>query len=60
MAIYTIHKQKSLEVNTAIELLAAAKKNSIGHVAMATESFLNNANGPSDHHTKFEVFLIYC
>ena len=26
MAIYTIHKQKSLEVNTAIKLLAAAKK----------------------------------
>ena len=23
-------------------------------------NFLSNANGPSNHHTKFEIFLIYC
>ena len=33
--------------------------NSSRHVAMAMEIFLNNANGPSNHHTKFEIFLIY-
>ena len=27
------------------------------HVAMATEHFLNNANGPRNRHAKFEIFL---
>ena len=26
---------------------------------MAVDNFLNNANGPNNHHTKFEIFLIY-
>ena len=29
------------------------------HVAVALEFFLNNANGPSSHHTKFENFPVY-
>ena len=35
------------------------KKNSSRHVAMATDFFLNNANGSSNHHTKFENFPVY-
>ena len=30
------------------------------HVAMATKLFLNNAIAPGNHHTKFEIRLIYC
>ena len=30
------------------------------YVAMATEQFLNNANGPNNHHAKFEIFLEIC
>ena len=34
--------------------------NSSRHVAdCGGRIFLNNANGPSNHHTKFEAFLIY-
>ena len=29
-------------------------------VAMATKNFLDNANGPNNHHAKFEIFLSYC
>ena len=39
--------------------VGAKKLNSARCVAMAMEKFLNNANGPSNHHTKFEIFLIY-
>ena len=28
------------------------------HVAIATNIFLNNANDPSSHHTKFDIFLV--
>ena len=38
--------------------MGAKKLNSSRHVAMATE-FFNNANGPRNHHTKFEIFPAY-
>ena len=39
--------------------IGAKKSNSSRYFTMATEIFLNNANGPSNHHTKFEIFPIY-
>ena len=36
--------------------MGAKKLNSSRHVAMATDK--KNANGPSNHHIKFESFLV--
>ena len=38
--------------------IGTKKSNSSRHVVMAMEFFLNNANGPSNYHTKFEIFSV--
>ena len=39
--------------------MGAKKLNSSRHVAVSMKKFLNNANGPSNYHAKFEIFPIY-
>ena len=55
----SLHLASPRLADSAIDQLTAKKLNSSRHVAMAKDFFFNNANGPSNHHTKFENFPVY-